>query len=114
MKQHAWVELADAGMLVRLDWRDFDGDDCYGQFSILVRAGSPDRLFDMGPCSASCVARVTRFLRDPAATEAGGGFRNPDICAFSLQRTATGFRVVVERDGGRDEFELTQPAVKEG
>jgi hypothetical protein len=111
MRTSAFIRLKSDGLQVVFEWLDFDGDDCFSDFHIDVVTQTDSRRFDFGGCAVHGLRKVTRFLKDNAQTTVGGGFRNPDLCYFDLDRKNDGYRLVVrfEGKGIREEFNIQNP-----
>jgi hypothetical protein len=95
----------------RFDWRDFDGDDCFGNFQITAVTNGQTRSYDFGPSVVSAVKKLNRFFRDGNRETVGGGFRNPDIRYYDVYRSSQNYRLAIRFEGSalHDEFQLTGP-----
>ena len=110
-----FIQLESASTRVRLDWRDFDGDDCFGSFIISAFRDGGAQHFDFGPCAVRALRRMSRFISSPAESSVSGGFRYPDVRTYELQRTGEGFRLVVrfEASHSHQEFVLVHPSTED-
>jgi len=114
MRTSAFVRLKSDGLQIGFEWRDFDGDDCFNDFHINVVTETGTRRFDFGRCAAHGLRKFSRFFRDTAQTTVGGGFRNPDVCYYDLDRKNDDYSLVVrfEGKGLREEFNIQTPQIE--
>lgn len=114
MKTSASIRFKSVGVQIVFEWLDFDGDDCFDDFHIDVVTQTDNRRFDFGGCAVNGLRKVRRFLQDDTQTTVGGGFRNPDVCYFDLDRKNGGFSLVVrfEGKGISDKFNIQNPQIE--
>lgn len=111
MRTSAFIRLKSDPLNIAFEWLDFDGDDCFNDFHIDIVTEAETRRFDFGGCAVHGLRKLSRFLRDTTQTTVGGGFRNPDVCFFDLDRKNDGYGLVVrfEGKGLREEFNIQNP-----
>ena len=108
MRTSAFIWLKSKSIQIGFEWLDFDGDDCFGDFHIDVVTQTGTRRFDFGECVVHGLCKASRFFTDTSQTTVGGGFRNPDVCYYDLDRRNKGYHLVVrfEDKGLREEFNI--------
>lgn len=96
------------------DWSDYDDDDCFNNFQILVNEGKQFHEFDFGACAIFGLRKLSKFFSDSSQETAGLGFRNPDIRYCDVFRNGTDFRLVIQYEGTgmHKEFNLKQPIIR--
>ena len=114
MRTSASIRLRSDRLQIGFEWLDFDGDDCFNDFHINVVTEIGTRLFDFGGCAVHGLRKVSRFFRDTTQTSVSGGFRNPDVCYYDLDRKNDSYRLVVRFDGKalREEFTIQSPEME--
>lgn len=114
MRTSAFIRLKSDRLQIGFEWLDFDGDDCFNDFHINVITESGTRRFDFGGCAVHGLRSVSQFFRDTSQKTIGGGFRNPDICYYDVDRKNDGYRLVVrfESKGLREEFNIQTPQME--
>jgi hypothetical protein len=114
MRTSAHIRLMSERSQMEFEWLDFDGDDCFHDFHINVITESGTRRFNFGGCAVNGLRKVSRFFRDTTQMTVGGGFRNPGICYYDLDRKNEGYSLVVRfEDGGlREEFYIRNPEME--
>jgi hypothetical protein len=97
VEQTAHIHLKNSSAEIQFTWTDFDGDDCFERFFIIVTEGSAGetKRFEFGPCVVVGLRQVVRFFRDPSIPTVGGGFRHPDIRLYDVYRSNDGYRLVI-------------------
>ena len=111
MRTTATIHLKSDLAECRFEWLDFDGDDCFKNFHVDVRAENSFRRFDFGPCAVNGLRKLSRFFKDNTQTTVGLGFRNPDIRCCDVHRTKDGYRFVFrfEPSGASEELQIHNP-----
>lgn len=91
---------------VSLVWDEYDGDDCYDDFRIVVapRDGAKN-TFCFGACGVRALRKMREFLGDDALSTVGGGFRNPDVRTYDWYRQRKDLKLVVVFEGEGVHFE---------
>lgn len=114
MRTSAFIRLKNESIQIGFEWLGFDGDDCFNDFHINVVTKTSTRRFDFGGCAVHGLRKVSRFFRDTGQTNVGGGFRNPDVRYYDLDRRDGGYRLVVrfEDKGLREEFNIQAPQME--
>ena len=103
MRTSASIRLKSDRLTIRFEWLDFDGDDGFNTFRI-----------DVGACGVNGLRKLSRFFRDTTQTTIGGGFRNPDVCYYDLDRKDNGYCLVVRFEDKRqgEEYNIQMPEVE--
>jgi len=114
MRTSASIRLKSDRLTIRFEWLDFDGDDCFNTFRIDVVTEATTRRFDFGACGVNGLRKLSRFFRDTTQTTIGGGFRNPDVCYYDLDRKDNGYCLVVRFEDKRqeEEYNIQMPEVE--
>ena len=99
MKTSADIRIRGDSTEVSFEWRDFNGDDCFNDFHIIVMTETGTRRFDFGGCAVNGLRQFSRFFRNETPNTVSGGFRNPDIRCYDLYREKDGYRLVVRFEG---------------
>lgn len=98
------VALKDGHLEVLLAWEQFDGDDCFEDFRIIVYPrGSVSHVYEFRPCAVHAVRKLKEFISDSSVQSVGGGFRHPDIRTYDLHRVGADLRLAVKFEGTRFE-----------
>jgi len=113
MKNSASILVEDSGTVMCFLWRDFDGDDCFGNFSVEVKRDGTTKRFDFGVCAAYGLRRMSKFFRDENQSSVSGGFQNPDPCFYDLVRDGNLYRLSIRfgAAGAPEYFELQGESV---
>lgn len=113
MKQGASIQLIDSVTNIRFEWSDYDGDDCFSDFRILVKEEKQTFEFDFGACVIFGLRELSKFFSDLSRETAGLGFRNPDIRYCDAYRNGNDYRLVVRYEGNNlhKEFNLKKPVI---
>jgi hypothetical protein len=114
VKDFALVRLSNQQSEIRFDWVAFDGDDCFGDIHITVTNPGGIQRFDFGPCAVNDLRKLGKFFRDETQATLGGGFQNPDIRYYDVQRAHDGYRVDLrfEGNGLNEQFHIDNPLVE--
>ncbi len=114
MRRTAHIHLKSDSAECRFEWLDFDGDDCFKDFHIDVRAENGFRRFNFGPCVVMGLRKLGRFFRDTTQTTLSGGFRDPDVRDFDVQRTNDGYKLIVRCEGSGvcEELYIPNPQIE--
>ena len=114
MKTSASIRLKSDRLRIGFEWLDFDGDDCFNTFYIDVVSETGTRRFDFGGCAVNGLRKLSSFFRDTTQTTVGGGFRNPDVCYYDLDRKHDDYCLVVRFEGKGliEEFNIQTPEVE--
>jgi hypothetical protein len=113
MEHSASIQLKDSKMNIRFEWSDYDGDDCFNNFQVLVAEGKQSEMFDFGACAIFGLRKLSKFFSDLSQETAGLGFRNPDIRYCDVFRNGKDYRLVIQYEGNNlhKEFNLSQPVI---
>jgi len=114
MKNSAYIRLKSDPLEIYFEWRDFDGDDCFNDFHIVVTFPTGTLRFDFGPCVVRGLKKVSRFLRGKTQTSINGGFQHPDIRVYEVHREHHGYRLFVrfEGNGLNERFYIENPSME--
>jgi len=98
---------------VLFEWLDFDGDDCFSDFHIIVSQEAGTRRFDFGPCVVSSLRRLAEFFTDQTQLTVGGGFQHPDIRYYDVHREHDGYCLAIRFENEPSErFHIPAPLVQ--
>ena len=112
MRETASIQVEDADHKVLFEWLDFDGDDCFRDFHIVIENETGTERFDFGDCAIWGLRKCVRFFRG-RLDKAEGGFRFPDIRTYDLARTEDGFSLQIGMEGTNrsEQFQVRKPAL---
>ena len=113
MKPTASIQLNDSTLDIRLEWFDYDGDDCFRHFQILVLESDSRQKFDFGGCAIFGLRKLSGFFSDATQKSAGLGFRYPDIRFCDFYREGSNYRLIIKFEGTNlhKEFAICQGSV---
>lgn len=111
VKTSADIRIRGDSTEVSFEWRDFDGDDCFNDFHIIVMTETGTRRFDFGGCAVNGLRQFSRFFRYETRNTVSGGFRTPGVRYYELYREKDGYRLVVRFEGSGlyEEFYVRNP-----
>lgn len=114
MNQNAKIRLLNNFANISFDWFDFDGDDCFNDFQIIVAEGQETKQFNFGRCAIFGLRKLSNFFLDKSQETVGLGFRNPDIRYCDIFRLGSDYRLVVRFEGNNlfEEINLKQPDIQ--
>lgn len=109
----AAIRLVSSSTEARFEWRDFDGDDCFNDFQLIVATPDSSRRFEFGACANFGLRKLLKFFGDTTQTTAGLGFRHPDIRYLDIHRASEGFHITVRFEGSglHEEIAFQSPAL---
>ncbi|MFC5864246.1 hypothetical protein ACFPT7_18215 [Acidicapsa dinghuensis] len=112
MKNSASISIKGCDSDLLFEWLDYDGDDCFNDFHIVLSVGNELRRFDFGPCAVRGLKKFAQFFKGKLET-VSSGFRFPDIRNCELIRVADGFQLQVrfEANDFSEQIHISEPAI---
>jgi hypothetical protein len=113
MEKISYIHLKSNLLEIHFEWHDFDGDDCFKDFHIIVRDEKTVTQFAFGPCAVFGLRKLRKFFSDRTQKTAGLGFRNPDIRYCDVFRKDSDYRLKIQFEGSNlcEEFVIKQPDI---
>jgi hypothetical protein len=114
MRDSASIQVKGNANEVRFEWRDFDGDDCFGDFHIEVIGPNGTNRFDFGASAVYGLRKLTKFFQDASLASVSGGCRHPDLRYWDVVRADGGYRLIVrfEMTSVCEEFYIQSSSVR--
>ena len=112
MSESATIQVESVDHKVLFEWLDFDGDDCFRDFHIVVEDARGTERFDFGDCAIWGLRKCVRFFQG-RLDNASGGFRFPDIRTYELTRIEEGFLLQIVQEGTNrsERFHVRKPTL---